>query len=60
MTIKKDKKKPNSFSIEGLSAGKLMAIHKVLEDAEKNGTLGIVGNDVLQVFNEERKKFIHG
>jgi hypothetical protein len=60
MIIKKDKKKHNSFSIEGLTAGKLMAINSALEEQKKNGTISPVGEDVLVVINNERKNWIHG
>lgn len=60
MKIEKNKKQFNSFDIKGLTSGKLLAIHKVLEDAKKNGTLGVVGQEVLNTFDQERKNFING
>lgn len=60
MKIKKNKKEFNNFSIEGLSSGKLLAIHKALEDSHKAGILGSVGRDVLIMLDRERENFIHG
>ena len=36
----------NSFSIEGLTIGKLMAIAHALGESKENKTLGVVGQDV--------------
>lgn len=60
MKIVKNKKEFNSFSIEGLSAGKMLAIHKALEDCHKAGILGSVGRDVLILLDKERQNFIGG
>jgi len=59
MVIKK-KKGFNNFSIEGLTAGKLMAINAAIQEQKNNGTFSPVGEDVLDVLNQERKNFING
>lgn len=36
----------NNYTWTGLTLGKLLAIQSALNEAEKNGTLTIVGNDI--------------
>lgn len=60
MKIKRNTKKYNDFSLQNLTVGKLLAIHKALEESQKNGTLSIVGQDVLDTFNNQRSDFING
>lgn len=60
MKIVKKKKEHNSFDFTGLTAGKLMAIHAALKEAEKNVTLSVVGKEVLAFLNQECETFKNG
>lgn len=48
MIITKNTKKFNSFNIEGITEGKLMAIARALQAQQDANTLSAVGHDVLQ------------
>jgi hypothetical protein len=48
MVITKDENKFNSFKIEGLTEGKLMAMARALQNQQDTKTITVVGQEVLQ------------
>ena len=56
MTIKRNKKETNSFTIEGLTRGQLYAIKHAFEFKNLNGTLSPVGSDVMKFLQVELAK----
>jgi len=58
MKIVKDKKQFNSFSIEGLTAGKLMALVHVLEKANDAGMLLPLQKEIFNTLKNQEKVFL--
>lgn len=58
MKIVKNKNKFNSFSIEGLTAGKLMALTHILEKADEAGMLLPLQKEILMSIKNQEQVFL--
>jgi len=53
MKIVKDKKAFNSFSIQGLTLGKILVIQQALQEQDERGTTTMLRKELLKQFQEQ-------